>query len=65
MNSHTSLTNFIVAVNELGIDSYAWIVIILTFGFLGMFLEKFKEYAFWKCFILGVVIASLAAILIK
>lgn len=31
--------------NQLGIDSYTWLVIILTFGILGMFLEKFKEYA--------------------
>lgn len=52
-------------INQLGIDSFAWVVIILTFGFLGMFLEKFKEYAFLKCLILGVIVASVAVILLK
>lgn len=51
--------------NQLGIDSYAWFVIILTFGFLGMFLEKFKKYAFWICFILGLIVASVAVILLR
>ena len=42
------------------LDNYVWVIIIIVFGILGFFLEKFNKYAFYICLFLGVITASVS-----
>lgn len=48
----------------MSLESYAWMIIILFFGFLGFFLEKFHNYAFYVCLLFGVIVAGSTVYLI-
>lgn len=48
----------------MSVDSYVWIIIVMTFGLLGIFLERFKNNAFYICLLFGLITAIISVFIL-